>query len=687
MRTRTALAAGCAAVVSITLTTVPVVAGSDHRGPQSTWQQYKGADPADRAGTSRGEATRKRPATVSMLSASPRVALEPCGDDPVWLCGTVRVPIDRSQPHGRTLDLAFAVLPHSDPASTTQDALFASDGGPGIANIPNRGFLEFIAGDLTQERDLVVVDHRGTGESDAIDCPRLQQVIGDLTLDPSVALRAIGRCGRQLGTDADRYGSGDIAKDLDAVRRALGYQQISIYGLSYAGNFLSAYAVRFADHLRAVVIDAGTPSIDPGHTWTWGQDIPPAMAGVTAIDCRRAPACAAAQPRSDSALARLAAALRVHPIEGTVNVSNLGPRKVVADEYGLITVASDILNQGELAAAAQSLDRGDTVPMLRLAGETLLFPFEPADPTEDSAGDNAAVFCNDQDFVWKRTDSVPVRRAKYQTALARLGPRAFAPFSPRSWTRHFLSNYCLLWPAPDRFSPAVPKGATVTGVPTLIMSGDLDTNVPTAITRQLLRVFPDATWLPVAGAAHPSAGWSPCAADAVHEFVRTLDLSTSCDEPAFVASTTSSFPKFARTAAAAHPRSGDQSTTLDRKVVTVAVQTVRDAWLRSFRVPGAIGNVTGLRGGDGAFDYESVPGGALFELDGIRFTRDVAVSGSSDLMFESNDLNIDVAVNGPRHEDGNLTAHGKFGFGSPFSDFVVTGTVHGHHVHVTVPAN
>ena len=81
MRARTALAAGCAAVVSITLTTVPVVAGSDQRGPQSTWQQYKGADPADRAGTSRSEATRKRPATVSMLSASPRVALEPCGDD------------------------------------------------------------------------------------------------------------------------------------------------------------------------------------------------------------------------------------------------------------------------------------------------------------------------------------------------------------------------------------------------------------------------------------------------------------------------------------------------------------------------------------------------------------------------------------------------------------------------------
>ena len=686
MRAKTALAAACAAVVSITLTTNPVAAESDGDAPP-TWQQYKSVDSADRAATIQPGVTRKRPATVAMLSASPKVALEPCDDDPAWLCGSLPVPIDRSRPHGRTLDLAFAVLPHSDPASMTEDALFASDGGPGIANIPNRGFLDFIAGDLTQERDLVVVDHRGTGQSAAIDCPQLQQIIGDFTSDPGIVLRAIGRCGRQLGADADRYGSGDIAKDLDAVRRALGYQRISIYGLSYAGNFLSAYAVRFADHLRSVVIDAGTPSTDPGHTWTWGQDIPPAMAGVTALDCRRAPACAAGQPRSESALARLAATLRRHPREGFVNVSNLGRRKVVADEYGLITVASDILNQGELAAAAQALDRGDAAPLLRLAGEQQLFPFEPSDPAFDSAGDNAAVFCNDQDFVWNRIDSVPVRRTKYRAALRNLGRTAFAPFSPRAWTQHFLSNYCVLWPAPDRFTPAVPKGATVKGVPTLILSGDLDTLVPTAITRQLLRVFPDATLLPVAGAAHPSAGWSPCAADAVHEFVRTLSISSSCDEPAFVTSTTSSFPRRSWQAAPAQPRPGDESTGIERKVVTAAVQAVRDAWLRSFRVPGAIGNVTGLRGGDGAFDYDTVPGGALFELDGIRFTRDVAVTGSSDLMFESNDMNIDVTVDGPRHQDGRLTAVGKFGFGSPFSDFVVTGTLHGHHVMVTVPAN
>jgi hypothetical protein len=97
--------------------------------------------------------------------------------------------------------------------------------------------------------------------------------------------------------------------------------------------------------------------------------------------------------------------------------------------------------------------------------------------------------------------------------------------------------------------------------------------------------------------------------------------------------------------------------------------------------------VIGLRGGSAEFDYQSVPGGAVIELHGVRFTRDVAVSGSTDLMFEPNDMTMQLSVDGPRQVDGSLDVAGKLGFGNPFADFVVTGTVHGHDVHLTVPAN
>lgn len=622
-----------------------------------------------------------------MLTSRPRVKLRPCADDESWLCGTVPVPLDRSRPNGRKLKIAFAVFPHTDPGATAKDALFASDGGPGVANVANRGFQQYLLGDLTDQRDLVVIDHRGTGQSGAIDCAGLQQVIGDFTVDPDMVIRKIGRCGRQLGDDADRYGSGDVAMDMEAVRQALGYPKISLYGLSYAGVFLSAYATRFPYNVRALVIDAGTPATDPRHSWTWGMDIPAARGLAVALHCERAPACAESQPQARSALASLASSLREAPVSGTVEISGLGPQNVVVDERALVDLSADLLNQGELAAAAQSFHAGDPLPLLRLAGEAALYQFEPADPAQDSAGNNVAVNCNDQDFVWNRTDSIPVRQRKYQEALVALGADAFAPFSEAAWSDHFLTDYCLRWPAPDRFTPAVAAGATVRSMPVLILSGDLDTDVPTRTTEELLRVFPKATVVPIPGAAHPAAGWSQCARELVHEFVRTRRVSGTCTDPAFVLATTSSFPATAAQAPKATPSRGDASTALDRRVATATVQTVRDGWLRSFRIPGATGAFAGLRGGTGFFDYDSHPDHAVLTLDGARFTRDVAVTGSATLVYDGQRMRFDVTVKGPRSSDGHLTGRCRFGFGAPFSDCRVSGELGGRRLASSVPAN
>ena len=74
-----------------------------------------------------------------------------------------------------------------------------------------------------------MIDQRGTGLSGAIDCPDLQNgwnSVEELRTD-------IRRCGRSLGGDADRYGTGDIALDVEAVRKALGYDRINYFGGSY----------------------------------------------------------------------------------------------------------------------------------------------------------------------------------------------------------------------------------------------------------------------------------------------------------------------------------------------------------------------------------------------------------------------------------------------------------------------
>jgi pimeloyl-ACP methyl ester carboxylesterase len=626
-------------------------------------------------------------ATVNQLATTPSVDLTPCTDDPVWLCGSILVPIDRSGSDDRTLALGFRVLPHRNPTSTARDALIVSSGGPGISSTSDAGFFQFLLDPLLEDRDLLLVDHRGTGTSAPIDCPALQNGV----FDHDAVVAAVGACGEQLGADADRYGSGDVALDIEAVRRALDYPQLSYFGPSYGSVAIQAYAVRFPNRLRVIVIDAGLPVIDRAHSWAWGLDVPQAIERNTALACLRAPACAATQPGARRALAELARMVRDKPVDGSARDLNGTIRQVHIDEVQLIAIATgNFLNPGELVAAAEALGRGDKEPLLRLAAETFFGGGEPDDPSVYSAGDNAAVFCNDADFVWDRNDPLPIRRLKYARALRDLERDAFAPFSKQGWSAYWIPDFCELWPAPDRFTPAVPRGATVTGVPTLLVGGEIDINVPSETTRRLLGFFPNARFVNFAGALHIPTSWSECAQSVAQHFIATLSTGDidCAQEPPFERQAVPQFPRNVYQAVPAEALAGNASTVLDRRVVTVAVRSVLDAIIRTFRIPGATGTGYGLRGG--TFDFSFETGEDVLQLHGVRFSRDVAVEGQATLSFVANEVQMQLTVTGPDAEhSGTLTAGGAFGigFGAPYRAFTVTGAIGGRAVVASVPAN
>ncbi len=502
---RTSKRYGRSAALLILLTLVVPVSPVSARPPDPETRIGPGSVAAKAAGSLPDPGGTRRPAAVVRLATTPTVGLEPCAEDPAWLCGSLDVPLDRGGSDGRTIAIGFEVLAHRDPASTARDALVVTAGGPGIATTPDRGFWQFLLDPLLDERDLLLIDDRGTGTSAPIDCPALQAGV----FEHDAAIKAAGECGAQLGKDADRYGSGDVAMDVEAVRRALDYPQLSYLGPSYGSVDAQAYAVRYPHRVRAIVLDAGLPVNDRRHAWTWGLDEPHAIARNTALACLRAPACADAQPDARAAVADLARMLRKHPVDFTARDFNGTLRNVHVDEVTLINIATaDILNPGQLAAASDALEAGDEQPLVRLAAELFFEGGEPDDPAFFSAGDNAAVFCNDADFVWQRGDPIGVRRAKYARALDGLGRHRFAPFSKQAWATYWIPDFCLLWPAPDRFTPAVPRGAKVMGVPTLLIGGERDINVPSETTRSLVRVFPEATFVNFAGALHLPLSWS-----------------------------------------------------------------------------------------------------------------------------------------------------------------------------------
>jgi pimeloyl-ACP methyl ester carboxylesterase len=428
---------------------------------------------------------------------STRVRLAPCSFDATWLCGQLRVPLDRARPNDGAIPIAFYVLRHRS-AKTGTRPVFVTPGGPGLSGWGDHAFYEGTA--LAADRDIVLIDPRGSGRSGAIDCTDLQ----DGWHGMAEFRVAVAACGKQLGAASDRYDSGDVAMDVDAVRQALGYDTIDYFAFSYGSVAEQAYAARFPQHLHALAIDAGVPATDPGHAWTWSLGVPHALDRIGALVCKREH-CTGDVP---AAIAYLAVRVRARSL-----VAQLGATRLVVDEPELINILrfggdqDRMLDPQTIVGTAAGLRHGNTDLLRNLA---LAHPYccgSNGNPEDFSQGDNLAAFCSDMDFVWNRSDAIPIRVLKFNAAVAALPRDAASPFSIAGWNAFNQTDQCVNWPAPRRFEPAVPANAKLGKIPTIIFSGDVDATVPTEITRTLLTEFPKATFVTVAGAAHPTIGW------------------------------------------------------------------------------------------------------------------------------------------------------------------------------------
>ncbi|HYN52310.1 MAG TPA: alpha/beta fold hydrolase, partial [Thermoleophilaceae bacterium] len=200
--------------------------------------------------TARGALVALMLALMTVMAAPAAAApLERCKGDRSARCGSVKVPLHRSEPQGPKLKVHFRVYPRSDRSRPALEPIVAAEGGPGYSTIESASSYQFMLGPLLARHDLIVMDNRGTGKSGAIDCPRLQAGKGDY-------VREVGRCGRKLGKAADAYGSGAAADDLADVLDLLRVPVVNIYGDSYGTYFAQAFAVRHPARVRAVVLDA-----------------------------------------------------------------------------------------------------------------------------------------------------------------------------------------------------------------------------------------------------------------------------------------------------------------------------------------------------------------------------------------------------------------------------------------------
>ena len=632
---------------------------------------------------------------VSPSSAAPRVHLAKCDEAPGGRCGTIKVPLDRAHPAGKKTRIFFEYYRHRG-RGPTSTALLATLGGPGasVTQDPfvSDGYLEKFR-PLLRRRDLILLDQRGVGRSRAIRCKQLQE-------GPDDIIAAVTACAGRLGSRADLYGSGAVARDIDAVRRALGIRRLDFYGGSYSAMDIQAYALRFPRHLRSAVLDSPNTAVGP-------HDFDVTTVGAiqrsVRLVCARSRTCSAERQNADSSVAWLAARLRSQPVEGVgydadgkahqlrITEGTLAWKPLLSENGGFVAIS-------EIGAAADALAAGDAVPLLRLVAENNQDVFGGDKAKIFSEGDSVARFCTDHPMAWDKSAALSTRQAQYQAAVAALPSDRFFPFSVEAWLAPYPTGLigpddsCIAWPAPHGLAPAVPPDARFPGsVPALILSGDLDTTTPSADACTLARAWPNSRFIELANSGHHTAlnTRSECASEIVLRFIAKLRPGKrGCASRAGAISipTVGRFPRRADGARPAEigPAGKDDSTETDRKVAAVAAAAVTDGFRRSFQQSEPARGV-GLRGG--TFKPKFTEEGGSVRLRGFRFAEDVAVSGRSEYGFATEKIDATVTVDGPGGEDGRLRVTGVwFGFAHRGTVLRIQGRLDGRRVALRVPA-
>lgn len=183
-------------------------------------------------------------------------------------CATLDVPLDYANPSGRQIELALIRIPARD-ASQRIGVLLANPGGPGASAIEfTRIWASLLSNDIRNRFDIVAFDPRGVGHSSPILChDRLQDLIAfDPDPDNDAEWEEAKRVSRLFAEDcAAKYGdvlphlgTKNVARDMDAIRAALGEDQLNYVGYSYGTSIGAVYADMFPSGIRAMVLDGGT---------------------------------------------------------------------------------------------------------------------------------------------------------------------------------------------------------------------------------------------------------------------------------------------------------------------------------------------------------------------------------------------------------------------------------------------
>ena len=448
------------------------------------------------------------PADARQTNTEPTLTLEDCriragrGFPGIKArCGTFERHENPADPNSPLIELFVAVVP----ALTLEpepDPFVPIAGGPGGASSNFYAAYSGAFEKVRRNRDIILLDQRGTGQSAALECEADEEIIeGRFSREQTIA--DTEACLEQLPHDPRFFTTSVAVRDLEALREALGYPQLNLYGSSYGTRVAQHFLRRFPEATRTVILDGVVPpqvALGPGI----------AVEAQNALDaifdrCAESEDCAAAFPDIREDFARLREALADEPVAITLPNPVSGISQEV--RFGRMEMAAALrllsYHPNSVALMPMLINEAIQENYAPLASQFLMIAESMSD-TLSIGMHNAVVCTEDAPFFTGENVERDALDATY------IGPVQLDA----------LEAICSVWPAgvlDDQFRTPV-----TTDVPVLLLSGDADPITPPRYAELAAVNFGNARLLTGRNQGH---GLAPrgCIPDLIAKFVETAD--------------------------------------------------------------------------------------------------------------------------------------------------------------------
>lgn len=607
------------------------------------------------------------PAAPRAIPQTPKVVkVETCPGSS-FTCVTLGVPRDHFSAGGPTWDVTFGI---KKAAKERKGVFVTITGGPGSSGLASaEDYTSAFAASVTDHYDIVFLDQRGIGLSKPIACPVATATYYQSGNDPTVdaqfdgaardAKTYVDACLAETKVDpADLpfYSTRQAVEDLEAFRLYLGVDKLALYGESYGTQYVQTYASAHPSHVASLFVDGPVDLTVDGPAF-FREEVRAFDDALTATlaACDTDRVC-----RRDSASGAVVGydALRKKLLTAPVSISFPTAKGTFVTRQ-LTSALLDNAAAGYvysqfsrmlLERAVTAASRGDYVPLIRLAYDSLVVDPETLNAIPDPAYSDAmyyAVEC--QDYAYYPGAGDPIARLHAWVADA----KAAGVQSLRLGFTYFGDAPCLWWPNAPTADSRVPA-LVDEPFPTFVLTATLDPATPFADAMRIYGRLKDAYMFVQTGGPHVIFGRGlSCPDDAISAFlsadIRPATRVTVCDGavadpyvaiPLRVAADYTSARQFA-------------------KSVEQTLLNTDDYNYRYGSDPLALGCDRG-----GSLTYRPGSGGARVDLKGCAFTPGLAMTGSA-FLGDDGSFRLSVKVGGgtlryARDADGKVTVSGTF---------------------------